>query len=159
MQWPAHAQPQRSAPVPKVFCTSLVTFFLNVGRTFISVAIVTNTHVHCPQFQQQQKDSPGLYVHDVFHMRLDLEDTHVVTETGLDHYRVQLLYKGTSQHLVLSTPHPPLPACGNAEHPLRLGHPSPCLHSAHLSVPVLGEVIPSLPPRSPPGPCPFGFSL
>lgn len=54
-------------------------FFFYVGRSFISVAIVANTHVHCPQFQRQQKDNPGLlYTHGVFHTCLDFEDMHVV---------------------------------------------------------------------------------
>ena len=62
----------RSAPGPRVLCISFVTglfsvfffFFLFsfffVGRSFISVAIVADLHVRCPQFQRQQKDNPGL---------------------------------------------------------------------------------------------------
>ena len=60
----------------------LFLFFLviKVGCTFISVAIVANIHIHCPPFQQQQKDNSGLlYMHDVFHMCLDFEDMHVVS--------------------------------------------------------------------------------
>lgn len=53
-------------PGPQVLCISLVTrlfsvfFFFYVGRSFISVAIVANLHVRCPQLQRQQKDNPGL---------------------------------------------------------------------------------------------------
>lgn len=73
--------PDLSAPpqTPKALCISLIIFFFYVGRSFISVAIVANTHVHCPQFQRQQKDNPGLlYTHGVFHTCLDFEDMHVV---------------------------------------------------------------------------------
>lgn len=68
VQWFPTPSLWRSAPGPKVLCISFVTrlfsvfffFFFYVGRSFISVAIVADLHVRCPQFQRQQKDNPGL---------------------------------------------------------------------------------------------------
>lgn len=71
VQWLVHSGPQALCPSdPRVLCISLVTrlfsvvtfffFFFYVGRSFISVAIVANLLVRCPQFQRQQKDNPGL---------------------------------------------------------------------------------------------------
>lgn len=57
------------APGCSAFLSSLVCLvfwffflfsFFYVGRSFISVAIVADLHVCCPQFQRQQKDNPGL---------------------------------------------------------------------------------------------------
>ena len=52
------------APRCSAFLLSLVLFsvfcffFFYVGRSFISVAIVADLHVRCPQFQRQQKRQP-----------------------------------------------------------------------------------------------------
>ena len=61
-----HSVPQTpgcSAYLSSPVCLVLLLFFFfffYVGRSFISVAIVANLLVRCPQFQRQQKDNPCL---------------------------------------------------------------------------------------------------